>query len=117
MDGILYSKFRQVKGNPQFEGISLAAPEGTPVLAAEDGVVGYAAPYGSLGPVILIRHANGYVTAYSRIKDLSVREGDRVKRGDTIARLGGPTEVSGPFLRFEVRQDRNPVDPLLFLPR
>jgi murein DD-endopeptidase MepM/ murein hydrolase activator NlpD len=98
------------------DGINLAVPEGTPVKAAEDGVVAYSGnELKNYGNLILIRHANGYVTAYAHASELLVKRGDTIKRGQTIAKSGQSGEVGSPQLHFEIRKGSSPVDPLQFL--
>jgi murein DD-endopeptidase MepM/ murein hydrolase activator NlpD len=98
------------------DGINLAVPEGTPVKAAEDGVVAYAGnELKGYGNLVLVRHANGYVTAYAHASELLVRRGDTIKRGQVIAKSGQSGEVASPQLHFEIRKGSNPVDPLQFL--
>ena len=98
------------------DGINLAVPEGTPVKAAEDGVVAYSGTelkgYGNL---VLVRHSNGYVTAYAHASELMVKRGDTIKRGQIIAKSGQSGEVGSPQLHFEIRKGSSPVDPLQFL--
>jgi len=98
------------------DGINLAVPEGTPVKAAEDGTVAYAGnELKGYGNLILIRHANGYVTAYAHASELLVKRGDTIKRGQVIAKSGQSGEVGSPQLHFEIRKGSQPVDPLQFL--
>jgi murein DD-endopeptidase MepM/ murein hydrolase activator NlpD len=98
------------------DGINLAVPEGTPVKAAEDGVVAYAGnELKGYGNLILVRHANGYVTAYAHASELLVKRGDTIKRGQVIAKSGQSGEVASPQLHFEIRKGSAPVDPLQFL--
>ena len=98
------------------DGINLAVPEGTPVKAAEDGVVAYAGnELKGYGNLILIRHSNGYVTAYAHASELLVKRGDTIKRGQVIAKSGQSGEVGSPQLHFEIRKGSTPVDPLQFL--
>jgi murein DD-endopeptidase MepM/ murein hydrolase activator NlpD len=98
------------------DGINLAVPEGTPVKAAEDGVVAYSGnELKGYGNLILIRHANGYVTAYAHASELLVKRGDTIKRGQVIAKSGQSGEVGSPQLHFEIRKGSSPVDPLQFL--
>jgi murein DD-endopeptidase MepM/ murein hydrolase activator NlpD len=98
------------------DGINLAVPEGTPVKAAEDGVVAYSGnELKGYGNLVLVRHANGYVTAYAHASELLVKRGDTIKRGQVIAKSGQSGEVSSPQLHFEIRKGSNPVDPLQFL--
>ena len=98
------------------DGINLAVPEGTPVKAADDGVVAYSGnELRGYGNLVLIRHANGYVTAYAHASELLVKRGDTIKRGQVIAKSGQSGEVSSPQLHFEIRKGSSPVDPLQFL--
>ncbi|MGC2809702.1 MAG: peptidoglycan DD-metalloendopeptidase family protein [Bradyrhizobium sp.] len=98
------------------DGINLAVPEGTPVKAADDGVVAYSGnELKGYGNLVLIRHANGYVTAYAHASELLVKRGDTIKRGQVIAKSGQSGEVASPQLHFEIRKGSSPVDPLQFL--
>lgn len=98
------------------DGINLAVPEGTPVKAAEDGVVAYSGnELKGYGNLVLVRHANGYVTAYAHASELLVKRGDTIKRGQVIAKSGQSGEVASPQLHFEIRKGSSPVDPLQFL--
>jgi murein DD-endopeptidase MepM/ murein hydrolase activator NlpD len=100
----------------QNDGINLAVPEGTPVKAAEDGVVAYAGnELKGYGNLVLVRHSNGYVTAYAHAKELLVKRGDHIKRGQVIAKSGQTGNVDGPQLHFEIRHGRAPLDPLPLL--
>ncbi|MCA6114016.1 peptidoglycan DD-metalloendopeptidase family protein [Bradyrhizobium sp. WSM 1738] len=98
------------------DGINVAVPEGTPVKAAEDGVVAYSGnELKGYGNLILVRHSNGYVTAYAHASELLVKRGDTIKRGQIIAKSGQSGEVGSPQLHFEIRKGSSPVDPLQFL--
>lgn len=100
----------------QNDGINLAVPEGTPVKAAEDGVVAYAGnELKGYGNLVLLRHANGYVTAYAHASELLVKRGDTVKRGQIIAKSGQTGNVTAPQLHFEIRKGATPVDPSQYL--
>jgi murein DD-endopeptidase MepM/ murein hydrolase activator NlpD len=100
----------------QNDGINVAVPEGTPVKAAEDGVVAYAGnELKGYGNLVLVRHANGYVTAYAHASELEVKRGDTIKRGQVIAKSGQSGDVGSPQLHFEIRKGSSPVDPLQFL--
>jgi len=100
----------------QNDGINLAVPEGTPVKAADDGTVAYAGnELKGYGNLVLIRHANGYVTAYAHASELLVKRGDTVKRGQVIAKSGQTGNVTSPQLHFEVRKGATPVDPMQHL--
>jgi len=98
------------------DGINIAVPEGTQVKAAESGVVAYAgSELKGYGNLVLIRHPNGFVTAYAHNGELNVKRGDQVTRGQTIAKSGQTGNVSSPQLHFEVRKGSTPVDPTSYL--
>jgi murein DD-endopeptidase MepM/ murein hydrolase activator NlpD len=98
------------------DGINIAVPEGTSVKAAESGVVAYAGnELKGYGNLILIRHPNGFVTAYANNGDIEVKRGDMVKRGQTIAKSGQSGNVASPQLHFELRKGATPVDPTRYL--
>jgi murein DD-endopeptidase MepM/ murein hydrolase activator NlpD len=98
------------------DGINVAVPEGTPVKAAEDGVVAYSGnELKGYGNLVLVRHSNGYVTAYAHASELLVKRGETIKRGQIIAKSGQSGEVGSPQLHFEIRKGSSPVDPLQFL--
>lgn len=104
------------KSGQSSDGISIAVPEGTPVKAAEGGVVGYAGnELKGYGNLVLIRHDNGYVTVYAHNGELKVKRGETVKRGQVIATSGQTGNVSSPQLKFEIRKGQTPVDPLEYL--
>ena len=101
---------------PENDGINIALPENTPVKAAEDGVVAYAGnELKGYGNLVLVRHPNGYVTAYAHAKELLVKRGDQIKRGQVIARSGQTGNVNTPQLHFEIRKGSSPLDPTRFL--
>lgn len=98
------------------DGINIAVPEGTSVKAAESGVVAYAgSELKGYGNLILIRHPNGFVTAYANNSDIEVKRGETVKRGQTIAKSGQSGNVASPQLHFELRKGSTPVDPTQYL--
>ncbi len=100
----------------QNDGIDVAVPAGTPVKAAEDGTVAYAGnELKGYGNLVLIRHSNGYVTAYAHASEILVKRGDTVKRGQVIAHSGSTGNVNSPELHFEIRKGATPVDPAQFL--
>ena len=100
----------------QNDGINVAVPEGTPIKAAEDGVVTYAGnELKGYGNLVLVRHSNGYVTAYAHASELAVKRGETIKRGQTLGKAGQTGDVSSPQVHFEIRQGSNPVDPTKFL--
>jgi murein DD-endopeptidase MepM/ murein hydrolase activator NlpD len=98
------------------EGINIAVPEGTMIKAASDGVIAYAGnELKGYGNLVLIRHEGGFVTAYAHAKELNVKKGDQVKRGDIIGLAGQTGAVSSPQLHFEVRKGPTAMDPMKFL--
>jgi murein DD-endopeptidase MepM/ murein hydrolase activator NlpD len=103
--------------SPGRRGINIAAPEGAIVRAAADGLVLYAGDdLKNYGNVILIRHRNGWVTAYAYNKKMLVKRGDRVRQGQPIAAVGLVAAVSFPQLHFEVRRNSELLDPANYLP-
>jgi len=114
--GKIISGFGPKANGLKNEGINIAVPEGTSIRAAESGVVAYAGnELKGYGNLVLIRHDNGYVTAYAHAKELFVKRGDTVKRGDVIAKAGQTGSVSSPQLHFEVRKGAVALDPMKFL--
>ncbi|WAC26121.1 peptidoglycan DD-metalloendopeptidase family protein [Ancylobacter sp. SL191] len=114
--GRVISTFGPKPGGQQNEGINVSVPEGTAVKAAEDGVVAYAgSELKGYGNLVLIKHADGYVTAYAHNSELEVKKGDTVKRGQVIAKAGQTGNVTSPQVHFEIRKGSQPVDPSQYL--
>ncbi|WP_140940446.1 peptidoglycan DD-metalloendopeptidase family protein [Prosthecodimorpha hirschii] len=98
------------------DGINLAVPEGTSIKAAEDGEVIYSGnELKGYGNLVLVRHQDGWVTAYAHASELLVNKGERITRGQIIARAGATGGVNQPQLHFEIRKGQRPVDPKQFL--
>ncbi|MFN3764715.1 MAG: peptidoglycan DD-metalloendopeptidase family protein [Aliihoeflea sp.] len=98
------------------DGIDISVPQGTPVMAAENGVVIYAGDgLKEFGNTVLVRHDNGLVTVYGHASDLKVARGEKVTRGQQIATSGMSGNADAPKLRFEVRKDSAPVNPASYL--
>jgi murein DD-endopeptidase MepM/ murein hydrolase activator NlpD len=97
------------------DGINIAVPEGTSVKAAENGTVIYASDLKGYGNLVLIRHPNGFTSAYANNGEISVKRGEQVKRGQAIAKSGQSGNVSSPQLHFELRKGSTPVDPSTYL--
>jgi murein DD-endopeptidase MepM/ murein hydrolase activator NlpD len=98
------------------DGINIKAPRGAPVKAAENGVVAYAGnELRGFGNLLLIKHAGGWVTAYAHTEKVLVRRGDKVRRGQTIGRVGSTGNVASPQLHFEVRKGTRAVNPTRML--
>jgi murein DD-endopeptidase MepM/ murein hydrolase activator NlpD len=112
VSGRVITDFSGTKGT----GINIEAPEGTAIRAAENGTVIYVGSgvegYGNL---VLIRHGNGFVSAYAHLRDISVTKGQAVTRGDNIGAAGMTGSVSRPQLHFELRKGATPVDPIPLL--
>jgi len=114
--GKIISSYGSKPNGLKNEGINIAVPEGASVRAAEKGVVAYAGnELKGYGNLVLIRHDGGFVTAYAHAKELFVKRGDEVKRGDVIAKAGQTGSVSSPQLHFEVRKGATALDPIKFL--
>jgi murein DD-endopeptidase MepM/ murein hydrolase activator NlpD len=113
--GVLYGRFG-MRGGAHHDGIDIAAPDGSPVLAADDGTVIFVGKQSGYGNVVIVRHEHGLVTVYAHNSEVLVREGARVARGQQVARVGQTGRTTGPHLHFEVRDGVKPRDPLLYLP-
>lgn len=96
------------------QGTDFAAPTGTPIFAAGNGVIERASPYGSYGNYVRIRHANGYKTAYAHMSRYGrgIKQGVRVKQGQVIGYVGATGRVTGAHLHYEVIKDGGKVNPL-----
>ncbi|CAF25978.1 M23 family metallopeptidase [Bartonella quintana] len=114
--GRLLSQFGQKKGTATSRGIDIAVPEGSSVKAAENGIVIYASDgLKELGNVVMIRHENDIITIYGYNSKLVVNRGQRIRRGDEIAKSGVSGDVKTPRVYFEVRKNSLPVDPIEYL--
>ena len=116
--GRVVSAFGKRNDGTHNDGINVAVPLGTNIHAAEGGMVAYAGnELKGYGNLVLVRHDNGWVTAYAHAEKLLVKRGDRVRRGDVIAKAGKTGDVAQPQVHFEVRQGQKPVDPVPFMER
>ena len=114
--GKVIAGFGQRPDGTHNDGVNLAVPMGTDVHAAESGVVAYAgSELKGYGNLVLLRHDNGWVTAYAHSDELKVKRGDKVKRGQVIAKAGKTGQVDQPQVHFELRQGQRPVDPTPFM--
>lgn len=114
--GAVLSDFGAKGGGLHNDGINIGAPRGTPVRAADAGVVAYAGnELRGFGNLLLIKHADGWVTAYAHSERLLVKRGDTVRRGQSIAHVGATGSVSAPQLHFEIRRGSQAVDPRRYL--
>ena len=117
LDGRIVSGFGAKPGGRYNDGVNFAAASGDAVRAAADGVVAYAGDaVAGFGNLVLIKHADGWVSAYGHNSALLVARGVHVARGDVIARAGATGAVTEPQLHFELRHGRTAVDPVKLLP-
>ena len=111
--GPVVSGFGPKTGGLHNDGINIAAPAGTPVRAAEDGIVSYVgSEIRGYGNLVLLRHADGWVTAYAHNARNLVARGQMVLRGDVIASVGASGGISQPQSHFELRQGTTAVNPV-----
>jgi murein DD-endopeptidase MepM/ murein hydrolase activator NlpD len=114
--GTIISGFGGKPGGLQNDGINIAAPKGTAIRAADAGDVVYAGnELRGFGNLLLIRHKDGWVTTYAHAEELLVHRGERVRRGQVVARVGSTGSVSAPQLHFEVRKGSRPLNPQDYL--
>ncbi len=112
VQGRIVSDFGPKSGGLHNDGINIAAPRGTPILATADGEIAYAGDgLPGFGNLILIRHADGWTSAYAHADSMAVKRGDEVQRGQEIGRVGSTGSVSEPQLHFELRKQDKAVDP------
>ncbi len=119
VDGrVILSRFGPKPGGRVNDGVNIKAVRGSPVRAAADGEVIYVGDaIAGFGLLLLLRHENGFVTAYGHLEDALADRGDRVQRGQPIGRAGSSGEAREPQLLFQLRQGRRALDPLPYLPR
>jgi murein DD-endopeptidase MepM/ murein hydrolase activator NlpD len=111
--GRIVAGFGRRPNGEQNDGINIALPEGTPIKSAEAGTVIYAGnELTGFGNLVLVRHADGWVTAYAHAKEITVTRGAEVRRGQVIGTVGATGAVNQPQLHFELRKGSTPVDPL-----
>ncbi|UYL08145.1 M23 family metallopeptidase [Bdellovibrio sp. SKB1291214] len=98
-------------------GIDLAAPKGTPILAAQGGTIIYAGrEFKGYGKMVLIESGDGWATLYAHFDKILVSEGQKVRKGEVIGAMGRTGRATGVHLHFEIRKNRGPIDPLPLLP-
>jgi lipoprotein NlpD len=105
------------RGSSFHDGLDIAAPEGTSIRAIESGEVIYSDQLRGYGNMVVLRHADGFVSVYAHNQHNLVREGQKVSRGEIIARVGSTGRVTGPHLHFEIRRDNKALDPLPYMPQ
>lgn len=96
-------------------GLDFAGKEGSEVIAVADGIVTWQGAKGGYGEMIEIDHGNGYQTRYAHNKELTVKVGDKIKKGDTIALMGSTGRSTGPHVHFEILRDGKTVNPYNFI--
>lgn len=102
----------------QNDGINIAAPRGAPVRAAENGIVAYSGnELRGFGNLLLLKHTGGWITAYAHNDTLLVKRGDKIKKGQIIAKVGSSGSVQKPQLHFELRKGKKAIDPIKYLPK
>ncbi len=112
VQGRIVSEFGPKSGGLHNDGINIAAPRGTPIVATADGEIAYAGDgLPGFGNLILIRHEDGWTSAYAHADTMAVKRGDKVKRGDVIGQVGNTGSVTDPQLHFELRKHDRAVDP------
>ena len=115
--GTVISKFGTIGKGRNNDGINIKASKGTAVKAADKGTDVYSGnELKGFGNLILIRHSDGWITAYAHNQKLLVKKGQKVVRGEKIATVGDTGGVNEPQLHFEVRAGKKPVNPLTYLP-
>lgn len=115
--GTVVSNFGLVGKGRKNDGINIKAATGTNIKAADKGIVAYAGnELKGFGNLVLIKHSDGYITAYAHIDKMYVKKGQKVLRGEKIATVGSTGSVNSPQLHFEVRAGKKAVNPRSYLP-
>lgn len=116
VQGRVLSTYGPKKGGFHNDGINLAAPKGTPVRAAENGVVAYTGDnIEGFGQLVLIRHADRYMTAYGHLGKTLVKRGQKIGRGEVIGKVGSTGNVDRPQLHFEIRRGTKALNPQKYM--
>ncbi len=97
------------------EGLDIAAPFGTPIMATADGIVSFVGPLASFGNVVFVNHGHGFTTFYAHTSTIPVKEGQQVKRGQVIAYIGTTGRTTGPHVHYEVQVNGAAVNPLKYI--
>lgn len=119
-NGWITSEFGDVRGSKRkgsrlHEGIDIAGPRGTPIMASGSGIVTFAGYYKGYGNMLVIDHGHGITTLYGHCQSVYVAEGQQIKRGMLVAAVGNTGRSTGPHLHFEVQVDGVPVNPMLYI--
>jgi len=114
--GRILASYGNIPGGGHNDGINIAAPRGTPVRAIDAGTVAYAGnEVKGYGNIVLIKHANGWISAYAHLDDVTVKVGETIGAGQAFGKVGETGGVTEPQLHFELRRGKKPVDPKEFL--
>jgi murein DD-endopeptidase MepM/ murein hydrolase activator NlpD len=113
--GFVQSPFGQ-RGSRPHDGVDIKADKGSTIVAVANGEVIYSGVQRGYGNIVLIKHADDLITIYAHNETNDVKQGERVLKGQAIATVGRTGRATNDHLHFEVRQNRIPKDPLLFLP-
>jgi murein DD-endopeptidase MepM/ murein hydrolase activator NlpD len=117
LEGRIIEGFGPGRNGTHNDGINIAARAGARVVAAAAGTVVYVGnQVRGYGNLVLLKHDGGFLTAYAHNSMLLVHKGERVARGQTIARVGATGGVGEPQLHFEIRSGTKPIDPSRLLP-
>lgn len=116
VDGVItgrYGKWRGKRRHGHYHvGVDIAAPYGTTIIAPLDGTVAFVGRKGGYGLTLLIDHGDGVVTLYAHNSEVMVSEGDTIKKGQSLSKIGLSGRSTGPHLHYEVRVEGSPVNPL-----
>ncbi len=116
INGKVLSSFGPKENGLHNDGINLGAPRGTPIKVGDNGTVAYVGnELRGFGNLVLVRHADGWITAYAHCEEILVKVGEQVKRGQVVGRVGSTGGVDQPQLHFELRKGKQPVNPRSYL--
>lgn len=116
IDGRYSSGFGAPRRSHRHSGIDVVAPAGTPIRAAREGEVIFAGRRGDYGQLVILDHGDGWSSRYAHASKVLVAVGDRVRRGEEIARAGRTGRATTDHLHFEIRHAGVALDPLRYLP-
>jgi murein DD-endopeptidase MepM/ murein hydrolase activator NlpD len=116
VDGTVTSKYG-IRNGRRHDGIDIRAERGSPIKAADGGEVVFSNKLRGYGNLILVKHRDGFFTAYAHNSRNLKKKGTQVQRGEVIGRVGSTGRATAPHLHFEVRKGSNARNPLFFLPK
>jgi murein DD-endopeptidase MepM/ murein hydrolase activator NlpD len=118
VDGTVTERFGPQREGIANQGITIAAAEGTPIRATQSGTVAFVGTgVRDYGNMVILRHGDGTLSAYSHLRDVAVKKGEAVKGGNVIATVGKSGSAKTPQLHFAVREGEQAIDPLSKLPQ